>query len=194
VDTADVFWNVGEDTIDPDSLPERAFDSARQRELTLQLIGEYNEHKSISLELDNRFAALASERIRAHPLRYYLLAPCMRVADMMLRPRTLEFSLAVDWWDWKDHPGQSAMALLLGLVNLAYVLPCCFAFARGQVPWPWLLGGYLLMRFALLGTMENPEPRYTVECFPVLILGCAAAFGRSRTRSVANTVEALQGT
>lgn len=192
VDTANVFWTIGEDTIDPASLPRRAFDSPDQRVLTLQLIDEYNRHKSISPELDSRFAALASERIRTHPLRYYLWFPCLRALDMTLRPRTGEFYLDVYWWRWEAHPGQTALAVLLGLVNLAYVLPCCYAFARGQVPWPWILGGYVLLRFVLLGTMENPEPRYTLECFPVFILGSAAMLGRFKRKPAPNSLETLK--
>jgi hypothetical protein len=38
-----------------------------------------------------------------------------------------------------------------------------------------MLGGYLLLRCLLLATMENPEPRYTLECFPILIVAAAAA-------------------
>ena len=193
VNTADVFWSIGEDTIDPGSIPQWAFDSPKQRLATLQLIEEYNRHKSISADLDSRFDALASERVRAHPLRYYLWIPCIRVVDMTLRPRTGEFYLEVYWWDWETHPGQTALALLLGLVNLAYVLPCCYAFARGQAPWPWILGGYLLLRFALLGTMENPEPRYTLECFPIFILGAASMLSRIRMRPVPDAVEVFQG-
>jgi len=27
-----------------------------------------------------------------------------------------------------------------------------------------------VLRSAFLGTLENPEPRYTLECYPVVIL------------------------
>jgi hypothetical protein len=29
---------------------------------------------------------------------------------------------------------------------------------------------FVLLRSAFLGTMENPEQRYTLECFPVVLL------------------------
>jgi hypothetical protein len=30
--------------------------------------------------------------------------------------------------------------------------------------------GFVLLRSAFLGTLENPEPRYTLECYPVVIV------------------------
>jgi hypothetical protein len=173
--TGNVFWSVGEDTIDLNDLPPRAFDSPRQRELTAELLDEYNRRKSISDDLDSRFAALADERVLAHPLRYYLALPVLRVADMVFRPRTEAFYLDVYWWRWREHPGQTAMAVALGLINLGYVGLAAWAFLRRRVPWAWMLGGYLALRCLLLATMENPEPRYTLECFPILIVAAAAA-------------------
>jgi len=35
---------------------------------------------------------------------------------------------------------------------------------------------FLLLRSLFLGTLENPEPRYTLECYPVIILAAAALF------------------
>jgi hypothetical protein len=175
VTTATVYWSIGSDPIDLADLPARAFDSPGQREQTLELIAIYNQSHSISAELDARFAALAAERIRAHPLRHYVVIPSLRAADMLLRPRTEAFYLEVFWWPWSEHPGQTTCAVLLGLVDLFYVAVAGWAFFRRRVPFAWMLGGYLLLRFVLLGTMENSEPRYTLECFPILILGAAAA-------------------
>jgi hypothetical protein len=44
-----------------------------------------------------------------------------------------------------------------------------------------MLGSYLIFRFIILGTVEAPEPRYTVECFPILIIAAAAAFAPRRS-------------
>src|ERR1035441_4746911 len=173
--TGNVFWRVGQENIDLDDLPPRAFDSPQQREQTSLLLDEYNRWHGISPQLDDRFAVLAAERIRSHPLRYYLAVPLLRVADMFLRPRTEAFYLDVDWWQWSEHPGQTILAVLLGLNNLGYVALAAWAFLRGRVPWAWMLGGYLVLRCLLLATMENPEPRYTLECFPILMVAAAAA-------------------
>ena len=42
--------------------------------------------------------------------------------------------------------------------------------------WPWLLA-YMVLRSALLLTVEAPEARYTLECFPMLfVLGGVALY------------------
>ena len=178
--TGNVFWKVGTESIDMADLPPRAFDSPRQREQTRLLLDQYNRANSLSQELDDRFAALAAERIRSHPLSYYVEVPLLRVADMLLRPRTEAFStdafpIDLDWWHGREHPAQTAFAALLGLINLGYAALAAWAFLRRRVPWPWMLGGYLVLRCLLLATMENPEPRYSLECFPILIVAAGAA-------------------
>jgi hypothetical protein len=174
--TDSVFWSAGSENIELDDLPARAFDSPQQTEETRLLLDEYNRWNGISPELDERFAALAAERIRTHPLRYYVVVPVLRVADMALRPRTEAFYLDISWWLWSVHPGQTILSVLLGLINLGYLGLAGCGFLRGRVPLAWMLGGYLLLRCLLLGTMENPEPRYTLELFPILIVAAAAAF------------------
>jgi hypothetical protein len=99
---------------------------------------------------------------------------------MVLRPRTEAFNLDVFWWRWREHEGQTAVATFLGLLNLAYVALAAWAFLRRRVPLAWMLGGYVLLRFLLLATLENPEPRYTLEVYPILILAAAAAFSCNR--------------
>jgi len=179
VSTANVFWQVGVGPIDPEDLPGRAFDSPDQREQTLALLDEYNHTISVSADLDQRFGALAAERIHAHPFRYYLWLPALRITDMFFRPRTDEFELEVFWWTWSDHPAQTVCAILAGLGNLIYVAAAAWAFLRRRVPWPWIMGGYIILRCMLLGTMENSEPRYSMQCFPIFIVAAAAAFSGS---------------
>jgi hypothetical protein len=182
--TDSVFWSVGSENIDLGDLPARAFDSPQQMGETRLLLDEYNRWNGISPELDERFAALAAERIRTHPLRYYLVVPMLRVADMALRPRTEAFYLDISWWLWSEHPGQTIVSVLLGLINLGYMGLAAWAFLRGRVPLAWMLGGYLLLRCLLLGTMENPEPRYTLEFFPILIVAAAAAIAPRSNKAI----------
>jgi hypothetical protein len=181
VDTANVCWNFPGEAVDLASIPPRAFDSPQQREQTLALIAEYNQADALPASLDARFAALADERIRDRPFRYYVGLPLLRDADMLLRPRTIEFDLDVFWWRWSEHPAQSAWAIFLGLINLFYIAVAASAFIRGRVPFAWMLGSYLILRFVVLGAMENPEPRYTIQCFPILIVAAAAALTQSHT-------------
>jgi len=37
----------------------------------------------------------------------------------------------------------------------------------------------VLLRSAFLGTLENPEPRYVLECFPAVLALAGGAFVRS---------------
>jgi hypothetical protein len=43
-----------------------------------------------------------------------------------------------------------------------------------------LLLTFVILRSAFLGTLENPEPRYTLEMYPVVIILAAAFFGARR--------------
>jgi Dolichyl-phosphate-mannose-protein mannosyltransferase len=179
----EIYWNIPGDNFDAAKLPSRAFDSPAERETTLALISDYNEPQDITPDLDARFAELASERIRAHPVRYYVALPLLRVADMWLRPRTEILPPDVRWWEFNDDPKHSAWAVGLGLINLAYVLTALLAWRQGSprtsgIRWAGLLVSFVLLRSIFLGTLENPEPRYTLECFPAVIVLASSALAR----------------
>jgi 4-amino-4-deoxy-L-arabinose transferase-like glycosyltransferase len=172
----EIYWQVPGSPINAQQLPSRAFDSPLQRAQTMQLMSEYNDELHISPELDRRFAALASERIRAHPLRYYLELPVLRILDMWLRPRTEMLPSDSRWWEFNDEPKWSILAISLGALNLAYVLCAMVGWLRWRgVEWLGLLTLFVVLRSAFLGTLENPEPRYTLEMYPVVIVLAAAA-------------------
>jgi hypothetical protein len=42
---------------------------------------------------------------------------------------------------------------------------------------------FVLVRSAFLATLENPEPRYTLEMYPVLIVFAAAALAWQRPQT-----------
>jgi hypothetical protein len=180
VSTANVCWNFPGDTIDLADLPPRAFDSPQQRAQTITLIDEYNQTTTLTPHLRQAFTALADERIRDNPFRYYVTLPLLRIADMLLRPRTEAFYLDVFWWRWSEHPAQTVISILFGLINLGYIALAAWAFLRGRVPWGLMLGGYVVLRCLMLGIMENPEPRYTLVLFPVFIVAAATAFSPAR--------------
>jgi len=173
VSTGNVFWQVGTADIDIDDLPSRAFDSPAQRAQTAALLAEYNTDHTVTPERDAKFAALAQERLRAHPLLCRVWVPALRVADMMLRPRTETLSLDADWWRFGQHRTESIEAVGLGLLNAVLVIAALVGVARRRVPWVALMLVYTALRCALLSTMENPEPRYTLELLPILMV-CAA--------------------
>ncbi|MGB7601677.1 MAG: glycosyltransferase family 39 protein [Candidatus Sulfotelmatobacter sp.] len=173
----EIYWNVPGDAIDFTRLPQRAFDSEQQRQETAQLFADYNQDHDISPELDARFATLAAARIHAAPLRYYVWLPTLRIADMWLRPRTELLPSDPRWWEFNDDGVWLAASIGFGLLNLAYVAAAVAGFVRGRECYGLgLLFLFLLLRSVFLGTLENPEPRYTLECYPVIIVAAAALF------------------
>jgi len=171
VSVQEIYWQVPGAAIDPGKLPKRAFDSPEQRQRTLDLIAKYNEDQEITPELDAQFAELARERIRAAPLRYYVWLPTLRIADMWLRPRTELLPPDPRWWEFNDDPIWSVMSVGFGVIGLFYVATALAGLLqRPAMPWTGLLACFLLARTLFLGTLENPEPRYTLECYPVVML------------------------
>jgi multisubunit Na+/H+ antiporter MnhB subunit len=187
VSVQEIYWNVSGSNIDPQKLPSRAFENAAQREATLAVIADYNDGQDMTPDLDARFAAIAADRIRAHPVRYYVTLPALRIADMWLRPRTELLPPDPRWWEFDDEPVQSVVAVSFGLLNLAYIAFALAALLSGvrEIRWVGLLIVFLLLRSAFLGTLENPEPRYTLECYPAIFVLGAAWLSRFARRSPA---------
>ena len=184
VSVEEVYWKVPGDAIDVTRLPQRAFDSTAQRQTTEQLFADYNQDKEVTPELDARFAALFATRIHAAPLRYYVWLPALRIADMWLRPRTELLPSDPRWWEFNDDPMWLSVSIVFGLINLAYVGAAAVGLLRSrQLFGVGLFVMFLVLRSLFLGTLENPEPRYTLECYPVVIVIAAALFIGKSNRS-----------
>jgi len=181
VSVQEIYWNVPGTALDITRLPSRAFDSPQQRAETTALFADYNHDLDMTPELDARFAALAAARIQAAPLRYYFWLPALRIADMWLRPRTELFPSDPRWWEFNDDPVWLSVSLAFGLINLLYVAMAAGGLLRSRYVFGvglFLL--FVLLRSAFLGTLENPEPRYTLECYPAVILFASALFAKPR--------------
>jgi 4-amino-4-deoxy-L-arabinose transferase-like glycosyltransferase len=177
----EIYWNVPGDPIDVNRLPSRAFDSSQQREQTVRLFSDYNQDHDMPPELDARFAALATARIHASPLRYYLWLPALRIADMWLRPRTELLPSDQRWWEFNDDSVWLAVSIVFGIINLAYVVVGVAGVWRMRAIFGiGLFVFFLVLRSLFLGTLENPEPRYTLECYPIIIFAVAALLTASR--------------
>ncbi|MGA7243037.1 MAG: glycosyltransferase family 39 protein [Terracidiphilus sp.] len=170
VSTYEVYWNVPGDTLDISKLPARAFDSPEQYAETAALANDYNNSgESLTPEIDARFAKLAAERYTAHPLRSHVLLPVGRVVDMWLRPRVENLPIDLDWWVYKHHHVETRFSWFYAGLNAFYVLlGIAGLFLRPRM-WQWMLA-YMVLRSALLLTVEAPEARYTLECFPMLFV------------------------
>jgi Dolichyl-phosphate-mannose-protein mannosyltransferase len=181
VSVEEIYWNVPGDPIDLTRLPKRAFDSEQQRQQTATLVADYNhgqEHdRDMTPELDARFAALAAARIKAAPLRYYIWLPAARIADMWLRPRTELLPPDPRWWEFNDEWRPVVTVLGFGLLNLIYVgMAAAGGFRSREYFGIGLFVLFLVLRSLFLGTLENPETRYTLECYPAVIILAAAVF------------------
>ncbi len=190
-DTVRVYWTYDGSPEKLSDLPPWAFDSPVQKAQTAELYARYNDVQSSTPAIEAAFAQLAAERVRTHPMRYYVLLPVAKLGDMWLRPRTELMKMPLDWWNVQLHPRRSLFQIGYAALNLALLVLAL----RGWLRWLRLhWSGYgvvafaalafVLLRSAMLLTLDNSEPRYTLECFPVVLL--LASFALTRTPAPAS--------
>jgi 4-amino-4-deoxy-L-arabinose transferase-like glycosyltransferase len=186
--TEEVYWNYDSAPIWIGDLPARAFDSDDQYTRTEAVLNEYNSAYNATPALDARFEALAEERIHDDPVRYYVALPVARLLNMIFRPRAEMLEVPLEWWRWREHREMTLLAAGLAVLNLGYFL------LGGVGLWRWrqngwgphlaLAGammGFVALRCALLLTLDNSEPRYTLEFFPVLMVWGSFLFSGKTT-------------
>jgi len=182
VSVEDVYWHVSGEPVNSQDLPERAFDGLPEYQKTLDLISRYNQQLFIDPDMDAEFAQIANARVEHSRLRYTIWLPFLRTADMWLRPRTEILNVDTRWWDFESHIKESTFALVWAGLNLLYIL---LAF-RGWLQWRLGVAGiflisFILLRSIFLSSLENPEPRYVLECFPILLALAGGAFARKHS-------------
>jgi hypothetical protein len=185
VSTYDIYWNVPDGPLDMTKLPARAFDSPAQYAETAALADEYNNGgQLLTREFDAHFGKLADQRIAAHPLRFYLWLPLGRMADMWLRPRVENLPIDLDWWVYAHHNAETRFSWAYAGLNALFLLLGVAGLCLRPRFWGAMLG-YFLLRSALLTTVQAPEARYTLECFPMLFVlgGIALAWAWRRVVS-----------
>jgi 4-amino-4-deoxy-L-arabinose transferase-like glycosyltransferase len=175
--TEEVYWNYDSAPVWIGDLPVRAFDSDNQYAETEAILNLYNRNYNATPALDARFAALAEERIHNDPIRYYVALPIARLLNMLFRPRAEMLEVPLEWWRWREHQTTTLLAAGLAALNLGYFVLGALGLWRwrrdGWGPHVALVGamvGFVVLRCALLLTLDNSEPRYTLEFFPLLIV------------------------
>ncbi len=182
-------WKIDDESIEMDQdVPASATDSPEERSRVADLFERYNETTSMSPEIDEGFAEIARERTARHPLRTYIWVPLLRAWSMWTTPRVeilpYQGSLRPVREMWQDDRTDFEVSLTLWLINFAYIgLGIAGAWAARRRPAAAFLVAFILLRTAYLTQGETPEPRYVIECFPVL---CALA-AQLWTRPFANT-------
>jgi hypothetical protein len=182
-------WKLNEEVIDVDEIPQRAFDSLAEKERVAMILEPYNNDLTLTPEEDAAFAHLARERAARHPLRTYFWLPLGRAVTLWFTPRIelLPFSgtvfpLVQSWED--DRIDQSVTAGLF-LLNIGYIALAVWGAVLSWRPTPAargaivLLATFILLRTAFLTTLETPEPRYVLMCYPALLALAAQVFARS---------------
>jgi 4-amino-4-deoxy-L-arabinose transferase-like glycosyltransferase len=203
-DTQNVYWNYPGDLIELGDLPQRAFDSGSDaassdlRNRTAALLGDYNagvgRSQEVSPQIDARFGTLGQERIRKHPVLYYLGLPIARVFNMTLRPRTEMMNVPLDWWNRKENPAKSTFCAVYATLDFAYLVIGVAGFVawkrqrrtanfvcEASMPYrelAWAMAASIIVRAVLLLTIDNSEPRYTLEFFPILFVWAGALFAK----------------
>jgi hypothetical protein len=193
ISTYEIYWNVPGDKLDVSELPNRAFDTPAEYAETAALAEDYNSHGyQLTPDIDAGFERLAEEHIAAHRLRYYVWLPLGRVADMWLRPRVENLNIDLDWWVYAHHHAETEFSWAYAGLNALYLLLAIVGLSVRPRFWGALLA-YLLLRSLLLGTVEAPETRYTLEGFPMLFVLGGVAIARLMDRPYLSKLKAVFG-
>jgi 4-amino-4-deoxy-L-arabinose transferase-like glycosyltransferase len=202
-DVFSTIWAVGEDRMDVNALPASAFDSPEEKARVADLIAQYNEtpELDISDEIDQKYAEIARERTERRPFRTYMGVPFERALTIWFTPRTELLPIDGKFWPLREQWEDSHADVIVtgGFAALGYVY---VALAIGGIWLAWrtrrengataaleranlwgisLLIAYILVRTAFLTTVEAPEPRYVVTCYPGIIAFVALlAMGKAK--------------
>jgi hypothetical protein len=189
-------WKIGEadQPLLINDLPSSAFDSPQEKARVTDLFAQYNNNPDLDVtpDVDDAFAQLARERTARHPLRTYVQVPFERALTIWFTPRTELLPIDGKFWpvreEWQDSHADVLVTGSFAMLGYFYV-----ALAIGGIWMAWsggwgagagapsglrgyhtranlwgigLVLAYFLLRTAFLTTVEAPEPRYVVSCYP----------------------------
>jgi len=159
-----------------------------EKQRVAAILEQYNNDLTLTPEEDAAFAQLARERTARHPLRTYLWLPAARAAAIWFTPRIELLPVSGHVFPLaqmrEDDPVDQEVTILFFVLNLFYVglgvwgaarLWCLNPSIRPAVAF---LALFTVIRTAFLTTLETPEPRYVLVCFPALIAMGAQVFAR----------------
>ncbi len=168
-------WKLGKAPIEVSSLPRSAFDSPAERGRVSNLFARYNSNLDMSPVLDREFATLARERTARNPLRTYLCVPAARIGEMWSSPRVefLRYSgqIAPINERWRDNRSDLTTTLAFTAIDILYIaLALAGAWLCRRQAAALLLLAYVAIRTIFITQMQTVEPRYVIECVPLLLV------------------------
>jgi hypothetical protein len=186
-------WRLNEEAIFVEDMPARAFDTPEEKQRVAAILEPYNNDLMLTPDEDVQFLQLAKERSARHPLRTYLWVPAARAVTIWFTPRIELLPISGHVFPLRqmreDDPVDQEVTSLFFVLNMFYVGLGIWGAARlwrsnpaARVAVAFLVL-FVVLRTTFLTTLETPEPRYVLVCFPALIaLGAQAFAGRSATQ------------
>src|SRR6202011_1722089 len=190
-DCYQVAWKLNDQPINLEDIPARAFDTPEEKERVAALLEPYNDEVTLTPEEDAGFAQLARERTARHPLRTYLWLPAARAFMLWFSPRIELLPLSGQVFPLaqarENDPVDQSVTAGFVLLNALYVLFGAWGAVRLWRRSPArvavaIIVGYMVVRTAFLATLETPEPRYMLVCFPALLALAAQGFAGKHAR------------
>jgi hypothetical protein len=181
-------WRLNEEAIFVEDMPVRAFDTPDEKQRVAAILELYNNDLMLTPDEDVQFLQLAKERSARHPLRTYLWVPAARAVTIWFTPRIELLPISGHVFPVRqmreDDPVDQEVTSLFFVLNMFYTCLGIWGAARlwrsnpaARVP-ILFLALFMMLRTAFLTTLETPEPRYVLVCFPALIALGAQAFAR----------------
>lgn len=206
-----VLWAEDTRPIPITAFPASAFDSDEERARVAALLDKYNSGSSVSSEssvaeedtededededeveefdvemtpeIDAGFAQIGQERRARSPFRYYVVLPLKRAKTLWCDTHSQYYPFDNIYF-LRVFAALTALYSLLGVVGAGLLW---LSRDRGARVWVSLATLVILVRLGFFATLENPEPRYTVELFPFLIILAGAGWSLFRASSLSRT-------
>jgi 4-amino-4-deoxy-L-arabinose transferase-like glycosyltransferase len=167
-------WKLGKQPIGVASVPASAFDSDAERARVAELLAQYNRDLEMTPLRDHGFALLAAERTARNPLRTHIFVPAERIAAMWFTPRIELLPYSGKLWPagekWRGNPADFGVTFGFGILGFVYLALAVAGWwrCRAQLATTFLVL-FVGIRTVAMTQLQTVEPRYVIECFPVIV-------------------------
>jgi hypothetical protein len=194
-DIESYWWPLEAKDLPTGPLPAGSIDNDAQGEIVLGMLKRHNlDGDNLDPRSDREFGFLASQRRRAHPLRYYVTLPFLRSLAMWFTPRVQTLNVDEELLPvkkaWRTDPFDFSVNLILFAVNFLYVALAIGGgisvlkktrTVRDFVRDFEFLGFVTLVMIIVIRTgffayFSLPEPRYVLETYPNIIVLASFVF------------------